>query len=96
MSVQGSFRRRVAAALAQDLSIIRGEFAARMRAQGYRAHTIGLYQRSLVRIATWLAAHRRRNLSSIRGDDVCLILNDLFVRRYGCRTMTRHRPALHR
>ena len=67
-----------------------------MRAQGYRAHTIGLYQRSLVRIATWLAAHRRRNLSSIRGDDVCLILNDLFVRRYGCRTMTRHRPALHR
>lgn len=81
------------AVLAKELSIIREGFAAHMRAKGYQAFTIGLYQRSLLGIATWLAT-RGRTLSSIHGDDVRSILYDFVVRHNGCRTFSRHRPAL--
>ena len=95
MSAKRSSRRSSAAALAKELSIIRNEFAAYMRASGYQAFTVGWYQRSLLRIATWLAA-RGRTLSSIHSDDVHSILDDFVVRHNGCRTFSRHRPALHR
>lgn len=65
-----------------------------MRAKGYQSFTVGLYQRSLLKIATWLAT-RGRSLSDIRGDDVRPILYDFVVHHNGCRTLSRHRPALH-
>jgi site-specific recombinase XerD len=87
-------RRKFDADLANDLSIIWGELAAHMRRSGYPSFTIRLYQNSLVRVATWLSAHKD-SLSAITGDDVPAILRDFFVRECGCRTLTRHRPALH-
>jgi len=95
MSAKRSSRRLGAATLAKELSIIRNEFAAFMRASGYQTFTVGLYQRSLLSIATWLAT-RGKPLTSIRGDDVHSILDGFVVRHNGCRTFSRHRPALHR
>lgn len=87
-------RRKIVSSLASDLCIIRGEFDAHMRRSGYPGFTIRLYQNSLERVAAWLSAHRR-SILTITGHDVPVILRDYFLRRYRCRTMTRHRPALH-
>lgn len=94
MPSKNSSRRSEADALARELSIIREDFSAHLRAKGHQPFTVGLYQRSLLSIATWLAS-RGRSLSKIRGDDVDRILDGYVVRQNRCSTFSRHRPALY-
>lgn len=87
-------RRRFPPQLFDDLSIIRGPFAAWMLRSGYPSTTARVYQLSLERVAVWLS-HRSRSVCGLTGDDVQPILGEFFLRLLGCRTKTRPRAALH-
>ena len=47
-------------ACSSDLQLIDGAFAAHMREHGYSSSSIAQYRYNLVRVAGWLAGHRRR------------------------------------
>jgi site-specific recombinase XerD len=65
-----------------------------MRQAGYPAATARLYQLSLERVAMWLS-RRGRGICSMVAEDVPVILRQFFLRRWRCRTKSRHRAALH-
>ena len=55
-------------ACSSNLHLIVGAFATHMREHGYLSNTIARYRYYLVRVAGWLAAHRRRLTSLTRNE----------------------------
>ena len=53
-------------ACSSDLLLIDGDFATHMRERGYSSSAIARYRYYLVRVAGWLATHRRRLTSLSR------------------------------
>jgi hypothetical protein len=55
-------------ACSADLQLIDGAFATHMREHGYSSTAIAKYRYYLVRVAGWLAVHRRRLTSLTRNE----------------------------